>query len=239
MTPVLSFAIVLPVYNEETIIERCIHNIQLFLKEKSLTIPIVAINDGSHDGTAAALERAKGQFDHLIVKTHPKNAGYGQACRTGFSACIDLGVDYALVMDADGTQAPVYIERFFPPMHRGVDFIKATRYAKGGKTIGVGWQRKTPSYLGNKLGKLVLRLPLTDYTNGFRAIKTSLLKRLQTQEKGFSVLIEEVVCAKKLGVCFEEVPYILSVRPEKGSGSKFIYSWNVYRSYLCHLWSSL
>ncbi len=230
-----SFAIVLPVYNEETIIERCIGNIQHFLEEKSLLTPIIAVNDGSRDNTAAVLTRLQARIPSLIVETHQQNAGYGQACRTGFAAFIRINVDYALVMDADGTQDPIYIERFLAPMREGFDFIKATRYAKGGKTVGVTWQRKAPSYFGNKLAKYLLRLPINDYTNGFRAIKTSLLKHLYTQERGFSVLIEEVVCAKKLGAHFTEVPYTLSVREEKGSSSKFTYSWKVYRSYLKQL----
>jgi hypothetical protein len=119
-------------------------------------------------------------------------------------------------------------------MQRGIDFIKASRYSKGGKTVGVGWKRKTPSYIGNKLAKCVHRLPISDYTNGFRALKTSLINKLETKENGFSLLIEEVVCAKSLGASFDEVPYVLSVRAEEG-GSKFVYSWNVYKNYLKQL----
>jgi hypothetical protein len=39
------------------------------------------------------------------------------------------------------------------------------------------------------------------------------------------VLIEEVFLARKMGVSFDEVPYVLTARPELGSSSKFVYSW--------------
>lgn len=230
-----SFAVVLPVYNEEAIIESCISNIQHFLALNSINANIIAVNDGSKDSTAEVLSALKEKIPTLIVETHVQNGGYGAACRTGFAAAVRVGVDYALVMDADGTQDPEHIKRFFNPMQLGISFIKATRYAKGGKTVGVSWARKAPSYWGNKLARLMLRLPITDYTNGFRAIKATVLKDLQTSERGFSVLIEEVVCAKKLGASFAEVPYTLSVRVADGSQSKFIYSWNVYYNYLKHL----
>ena len=229
-----SFAVILPVYNEEDIIESCIRRIATFLDSQQIAAPIIAVNDGSRDQTAAILEQLKSSCPRLVVVTHPANAGYGQACRSGITEAARIGVDYALVMDGDGTQDPVYIASFFPAMRDGFDFIKATRYALGGKTVGVPWGRYLPSYFGNVLARIILRLPITDYTNGFRAIRTSYADRITTSERGFSMLIEEVVSAKCAGCRFTEVPYTLTVRTGD-SRSKFVYSWKVYYSYLKHL----
>jgi glycosyltransferase involved in cell wall biosynthesis len=229
-----SFAVILPVYNEEDIIESCIERIAAFLDAQQLAAPIITVNDGSQDQTATILEQLKAKYSRLHVATHTANAGYGQACRTGILEAAKMGVDYALVMDGDGTQDPIYIASFFPAMQEGYDFIKATRYAKGGKTVGVPWGRYLPSYFGNKLARLILRLPITDYTNGFRAIRTRYADQITTRERGFSMLIEEVVSAKRCGCRFTEVPYTLTVRTGD-SRSKFVYSWKVYYSYLKHL----
>jgi dolichol-phosphate mannosyltransferase len=165
-----SFAVLLPMYNEEAAAAACVRNISAFLATLGARTGIVAVNDGSGDATAKVLCELQRSIPGLIVETHSVNQGYGAANRTGYRAAIRAGFRYVLVMDSDGTQNPKEIARFFPPMRAGVEFIKATRYAKGGRVVGVGWQRVLISKIGNWLAKFLLRLPITDYTNGFRAI---------------------------------------------------------------------
>jgi len=228
----LKFCIILPVYNEETEIRNCVIKIHDFLdKHKSIT-SIIIVNDGSVDGTMIVLDSIVSSFQNIIIETHVVNKGYGEACRTGFKAALRESFDYALVMDADGTQDPKYITGFMEQMINSIDFIKATRYSKSGRVEGVHWKRRIISWIGNLLAKLVLWTPLSDYTNGFRAISATLLKKMETSDSGFSVLIEEVREAKRLSATFAEVPYVLTVRPSGHGGSKFIYSWAVYKSYL-------
>lgn len=230
-----TFCILLPMYNEEKAAPSYIPKIARFLNSIKSRTAIIAIDDGSIDRTSIVLQKFRQDIPDLIVETHRQNGGYGAANRTGFAAAVREGFDYALVMDADGTQQADYIEQFFEPMKASVDFIKATRYSKSSRIEGVSWRRRIISWAGNKLAQLVLRLPITDYTNGFRAIKTSLLPHLQTKESGFAVLVEEIALAKKLGATFAEVPYMLTARNDEGSKSKFVYSWKVYYSYLKHL----
>jgi len=232
MPPLSSFCVVLPVYNERENIEACIRGIADFLKGVPARTAIVAVDDGSRDDSLELMRRLAQTVPNLIVEPRPQNGGYGAANRSGFAVAIREGFDYALVMDADGTQDPVFIERFFAPMAAGVDFIKATRYAQGGRVIGVGRRRYVISWVGNYLARAAMRISLTDYTNGFRAIRAPLLKRLETRETGFAMLMEEVRAAQRLGATFSEVPYTLTVRSEEESASKFSYSINVYLTYL-------
>jgi glycosyltransferase involved in cell wall biosynthesis len=225
-------------YNEALSAASSVKTIADYLSTVSFKTAIIAVNDGSKDNTGEILEHLKPFTPRLIIETHLKNGGYGAACRTGFQAAIREGFDYALVMDADGTQNPTYIGSFFEPMQASYDFIKATRYAKAGGVEGVAWKRRLISWLGNKLAKLILRLPISDYTNGFRMIKTSLLARLQTHETGFAVLLEEISKARRLGATFFEVPYTLTVRKSNESVSKFVYSWKVYKGYLKYIFGN-
>lgn len=229
------FCIVLPMYNEVDSARKCIDGIAGFLRSEGLSGSIIAVNDGSVDGTSELLCRLQTEYPELQVETHRVNGGYGSAVRTGFQAAIRDGCDYALVMDADGTQRPDFIRGFFEPMRAGIDFIKATRYAKNGRVVGVPWSRRVISWVGNKLAQVALRTPLTDYTNGFRAISTKLLPGLVTTERGFPVLLEEVYLARKLGATFAEVPYTLEVRQDSESESKFVYSFDVYAAYLKYI----
>lgn len=235
MSTLPSFCIVLPVYNESECIEQCVRGIAAHLQGIDARTGIVAVDDGSADNSLQTLLRLRNQIPDLIVHSHERNAGYGAANRTAAKIASKLGFDYALVMDADGTQAVEFIDRFLGPMQDGVDFIKATRYAKGGRVNGVHWKRVLISRVGNKLAQWLMRVPLTDFTNGFRAIKTAIWVQLATTETNFAMLIEEVYLARCFGVSFAEVPYVLTARQEDSSQSKFTYSLSVYMRYAKYL----
>ncbi|MDP1673740.1 MAG: glycosyltransferase [Burkholderiales bacterium] len=229
-----SFCVVLPMYNEQANAEKCIGTISAFLGAIPARTGIVAVDDGSSDGTGQTLRELGNRFSGLYVEVHEKNCGYGGANRTGFLRAISEGFEYALVMDADLTQDPVYIHGFIDAMKTKADFIKATRYAKGGKVEGVPFARAMVSWIGNRVAQVVLRCGVSDFTNGFRAIRTDFLPKLDTRENGFAMLMEEVCQARRAGARFAEVPYTLTVRDD-GSVSKFSYSFGVYWQYLRHL----
>ncbi len=230
-----SFAVILPMFNEQACAASSIESIHNALKNIPAVTGIIAVNDGSTDSTLLVLESLQERIPGLIVVNREQNGGYGGANRSGFKAAEIEGFEYVLVMDADGTQDPKFIDDFLAPMSKSVDFIKATRYSKHSAVIGVSFQRKFVSWVGNLLARLMLRLPITDYTNGFRAIRTDLANQLDTHERGFAVLVEEVSKAKKLNATFAEVPYTLTARIDPGSQSKFVYSTQVYKNYLRHL----
>lgn len=227
-----SFCVALPVYNEAAAIESCIDNIARFLDTVDARTGIVAVDDGSADDSYQIMRLMQDRLPQLVVHRHERNGGYGTANRTLCRLASDHRFDYALVMDADGTQDPRYIANFFPLMCQGVDFIKATRYRLGGSVDGVPWQRRAISRAGNLLAQICMSIPLSDFSNGFRCIKTDKWQQLKSTERNFEILIEECHLARKIGLTFGEVPYVLTVRQEEGSVSKFSYRWSVYRNYL-------
>jgi dolichol-phosphate mannosyltransferase len=229
-----SFCIVLPMYNEHANVEKCISSIHRSIAALPARTGIIAVDDGSADGTGKVLRDLMAGYPDLIVEIHGKNRGYGDANRTAFARAIKEGFEYALVMDADLTQDPANIAKFADVMRSGVDFIKATRYARGSSVDGVPFGRLLVSWVGNRLARVVMRCGLTDFTNGFRAIRTDFLPKLDTRESGFAMLMEEVCQARRNGATFAEVPYTLRVR-EAGSISKFSHSWKAYRAYLKYL----
>lgn len=230
--PLPSFCIALPVYNEAAGIESCIDGVASFLDSVQARTAIIAVDDGSSDGSFDLMQRMKERWPRLIVHRHEKNQGYGAANRTLCRLAGEHGFDYAIVMDADGTQHPRYIANFFPPMRAGVDFVKATRYRLGGGVSGVPWQRYLISRFGNLLARAVMGIPLSDFSNGFRAICTDKWREIKSTELRFELLIEECYLARKLDLSFGEVPYVLTVRQDSGSTSKFSYRWDVYFNYL-------
>jgi len=80
------------------------------------------------------------------------------------------------------------------------------------------------SRCGNKLVSLLFGLPLSDYTNGFRAVKVKLLTKMTLREPGFAIIMEELFKAKHLTNSFCEIPYILTSRKPGQGATHFSYN---------------
>ena len=66
-------------------------------------LPVIVVNDGCTDDTAARLAEAALP---VTVLTHSRNRGKGVALRTGLQHARQAGFRYAITIDADGQQFP-------------------------------------------------------------------------------------------------------------------------------------
>jgi len=79
-----SISLVLPAYNEQEVITQAVQEADAALCFLTDEYEILAIDDGSTDGTAAILDQLAAQYPRLKVLTQPRNLGYGAALRRGF-----------------------------------------------------------------------------------------------------------------------------------------------------------
>ncbi len=70
--------------------------------------PMIIVNDGSTDDTAAILDRFAADRPELDLTRvdHPANRGKGDALRTGFARAAELDYTHALTIDTDGQHDP-------------------------------------------------------------------------------------------------------------------------------------
>lgn len=226
------FCVAVPMYDEEGGAERCVREICRVVRATDPPGGLLIVDDGSADKTAAILEGLRKDHPEMIVERHERNRGYGAAIRSLIRTAHREGFEYALFMDADLTTDPKYIPDFLAKMREGVDVIKATRYSRGGGMSGVPPHRVLISRAGNLLARLLFRAPITDCTNGFRAVKTSLLARLPLTEDAFAVIMEELYYATSLARTYAEVPYVLTSRGPDQGVSRFVYRPKVFFQYL-------
>lgn len=227
-----SLAVVVPMYNEEAGAADCVTAICRILDQVPSRTCLIAVNDGSRDGTGAALAQQARAHPRLEVVSHAVNRGYGAALRSGVEAAARGGFDYVLFMDSDLTNAPGDIPRFIDAMAPGIDVIKATRYRRGGGMQNVPFSRRTVSRIGNAIARALFRIGVADCTNGFRAIRTSLALRFRLQETRFPVILEELYCCVFTARGFAEVPVILTSRTAALRPTSFAYRPSVVWGYL-------
>ena len=227
-----SLAVVVPMYDEEEQVERCVRLVCAALDSEPGRTLLIAVNDGSRDGTGDILARLTDELPRLSVATHPANRGYGAALQTGAARAAEEGFDFVLFMDSDLTNDPALIPEFRARMREGYDVIKASRFVPGGGVEGVPAWRRAVSVAGNAVARTLLGLPIRDCTNGFRAIRTSVLQRMRLEERGFPAIMEELYQARFLARRFCEIPYTLTARNGSQRPSSFSYRPQVFLRYL-------
>lgn len=109
------FAFVIPVYNHVALVERVIDGVRAY------NCPIIVVNDGSTDDTAACLDKIQG----ITLLTHNTNQGKGAALLSGFEQAVKVA-DWAVTIDADGQHDPA----------DAADLIQCARKNPGAIIIG-------------------------------------------------------------------------------------------------------
>ncbi len=221
-------------YNEERMTHACLSSILPYVRELSKT-QVVIVNDGSTDKTSQALEPFhRDHADVLDVVRHERNQGYGAALRTGIAYAREHGFDSVIFMDSDLTNHPKYLRALYDKLHEGYEYVKATRYAHGGRTEGVPWKARVFSRLGNIVARLLFGVPLSDCTNGFRAVRVSLYDGISLQENGFAIIMEELYHIASKRPRYAEVPYVLTSRKAGQGTSSFAYTPQTIKRYLSY-----
>jgi glycosyltransferase involved in cell wall biosynthesis len=111
--PPAELAVVIPIYNEEANLAGVVAEWISTLDALGIDFVILAINDGSTDGTAAGLRRLAEAHPGRIVPVDKANAGHGLACRTGYDLAVERGAEWTLQIDSDGQCDPRFFAEFW------------------------------------------------------------------------------------------------------------------------------
>jgi dolichol-phosphate mannosyltransferase len=163
---------------------------------------VLVIDDGSTDGTSDLLFRR----DDIRVIRHERNRGYGAALVSAFDFAITHGYDVLVTIDCDGQHQPQLIPRFIETA-ADADIVSGSRYLRRfpGDTEPPEERQKVNRVITAELNRL-LGLNLTDSFCGFKAYRTSALKRLRLTEMGYAMPLELWVQAWRLGMKIVELP---------------------------------
>jgi glycosyltransferase involved in cell wall biosynthesis len=165
-------AVVVPAYNEESLLPETLAGIPDFVDR------IYVVDDASRDAT---VERARAAGDpRLEVIRHERNRGVGAAIVTGYQRAIEERIDVTCVMAADNQMDPAELRGLVEPVARGeLDYAKTNRLFSG-----QAWQLMPHHrYLGNAVLSLLTKIAsgywhVADSQSGYTAIGLPMLEQL-------------------------------------------------------------
>ena len=162
----MKIGIIIPTLNEELNIIKLIEKIDKNLSKK-YDYYIAIIDDSLEDKITSKID----QFKNKIKYIHRgKKMGRGSAILSGMQYFLEnSSTDIIIEMDADLSHDPDELdEKINLFLNNNYDILIASRYLKDSKIINWSIKRKILSFLSNKLAKFFLKIPVSDYTNGFR-----------------------------------------------------------------------
>jgi dolichol-phosphate mannosyltransferase len=188
---------VIPARNEERNIGEIIEKTRPFCDE------IVVVDGNSKDRTA----EIAASFGHGVRVVKDNGKGKGDAVRVGaFAARCDTIV----YLDADGSHDPKDIPALVEPIKKGeADLVIGSR-GRGGSDELHGDVEKLLRMIGSDLILIGINVrwkqSLTDSQNGFRAIRTEVMRALDTTENITTIEQEMTMKALKKGYRVAETP---------------------------------
>lgn len=194
-----TLSVIVPVFNEAGTVESALRR----LRKVPLELEVIAIDDGSTDGTADVLRRleAEGLVDRLLV--HEENRGKGAAVRNGIEVASG---DAVVVQDADLEYDPQQLPRLLEPIEQGMaDAVFGSRFLGSPRRVLYFWHR-----LGNGLLTLVSNmftdLNLTDMETCYKMMRTDVAKRLPLRADRFGIEPELTARLAQIEARVYEVP---------------------------------
>src|SRR5262249_32747793 len=147
---------------------------------------IVAVDDGSTDGSAEALDELREQYPGKIaVFRHQRNRGKGAAIRTAIAHATG---DFAVVQDSDLEYNPQDLPQLLRPLVEGrADAVYGSRFALAGERRVLYFWHALANRLLTNACNAVADLNLTDMETGYKAFRLSLVRSIPLRSEGFGI----------------------------------------------------
>jgi glycosyltransferase involved in cell wall biosynthesis len=200
----MKLSILMPVYNERTVVERCISLVLTAPLPENMDRELVIMDDCSTDGTFDILQRLSQTFPQVRLYRHDQNRGKGAAVRSAIEKATG---DFSLIQDADLEYDPSEYPRLLRPLLDGhADAVFGSRYLAGEQTrVLPFWHSMINKFL-TLTSNMFCNLNLTDMETCYKVFRTDLLKSIPIRSDRFGFEPEIVMKSAKRKFRIYEVP---------------------------------
>ncbi|MBT3361716.1 MAG: glycosyltransferase family 2 protein [Rhodospirillales bacterium] len=193
--------VIVPAYNEEQTIINLLERVNA-QSVAGFLFEIIVIDDGSRDGTLAALEDRSDLYDKIVKQT--PNQGKGAAVIAGLKQASG---DYVLFQDADLEYNPdEYEGLLFPVKEFDADIVMGSRFLSPRYTrVHYFWHK-----VGNRFITLIFNIlfntTFSDIYSCYLLYRRKLVDPDDLRSTGWEQHAEILARARKKGDVFYEVP---------------------------------
>jgi glycosyltransferase involved in cell wall biosynthesis len=206
--PPLKYSIVVPFYNEQTVVQRLYERIVRVMRHVGASYEMIFVNDGSRDNTAAVLEKIALSDGRVVFVDLRRNFGQTTALQAGFDMARGSVI---IAMDGDLQHDPYEIPLFIRKIDEGYDIASGWRVRRGDNVM----MRRIPSKVANWLLAKASGVNLHDFGTTYKAYRREVLEGVRLY--GDMHRYVPAVCAR-LGARIIEVP-IKNVRRKAGKSN--------------------
>jgi dolichol-phosphate mannosyltransferase len=167
-------SIVIPAYNEEKNIAKCINELRVALREKyQIPYEIIVVNDSSTDDTEAVI-RAEMAVDSAVrIVNRAPPGGFGRAIRSGMEV---VRGDIVIVYMADLSDSPVDVVAYYRKIREGYDCVFGSRFIKGSVIQDYPPVKLFFNRVVNRCIQFMFWCRFNDLTNAFKAYRTAVIR---------------------------------------------------------------
>jgi glycosyltransferase involved in cell wall biosynthesis len=200
----MKLSILMPVYNERTMVERCIAGVLAAPLPENMERELIVVDDRSTDGTYDILERLAAAEPAIRLFRHEVNRGKGAAVR---SAIQQATGDFSLIQDADLEYDPAEYPVLLRPLLDGrADAVFGSRYLAGEQTRVLPFWHSMINKGLTVISNMFCNLNLTDMETCYKVFRTDLLKSIPIRSDRFGFEPEITMKCAKRKLRIYEVP---------------------------------
>jgi dolichol-phosphate mannosyltransferase len=192
-----TLSIVIPCYNEEKTLEKCVGKV-LAAPFEGLRLEIIIVDDCSRDGSYAIAQGLAARHPQVKVFRHAANSGKGAALHTGFRQATG---DFVVVQDADLEYDPNDLVRLIEPLRQDIaDVVFGSRFLSVGANRVLYFWHSLSNRILTLISNMLTDLNLTDMETCYKVFRRDVLQAIDLREKRFGFEPEVVAKVAQLRV---------------------------------------
>ncbi len=206
--------VIIPTYNERGNVVRMIDDVH-----KAAGTNLLIIDDGSPDGTGAAVKDMQASRPWLHLIERQGKLGLGTAYLRGFAWALERDFAKVVTMDCDFSHDPATLPEFLRTLDDH-DLAVGSRYIGGIRIMNWPFHRLLLSYGASVYTRFVTGIPFMDPTGGFNGYSRKALASLRLDQVfsvgyAFQIELKFKVWSKHLRC--REIPIVFWERTEGAS----------------------
>ncbi len=194
---------VVPLFNEEGNVPELLGRLVTILDGVPALdgYEIVAVDDGSRDGTLAALRREASRIPQLVVVSLSRNFGHQIAATAGLD---EARGDAVILMDGDLQDPPELIGQFVEKWREGYDVVYATRRERRGESAFKVFTARLFYRVTERLTSVAIPVDTGDFRLMSRRVVDA-LKRSRERHRFLRGLVSWIGY-KQIGITYDRDP---------------------------------